>query len=1069
MLSLLPESQKKEISSAEKKLADSGQEIFKLHKQKEVQNRDYNTVMNKFRNERKELQKSLKNYKEGSTEYKEAHKKLESLEKTIDLKVKKHNQFEKNLHLKEQDHIKLRKNLDTTRTKAGIKLNINDSFTAGQQSKADVVDNMYVGKIPPGTSSVEDMISKAKLTGEIAKSNISLSQLKEANSIGTTITVGDIKELGGTQKGAQGFTQGSRIVLSDKGVSGTVTHEMAHVVQNRKIVDVNGKVNKLYEAKKKTGGFASKYSAKSEKEYFAEGVRLYNSASGRKELKEKDPSLHSLMKDLENKGKLKDGIKQRSFEGEQPESADILKQWDKKPSEKISSTLGTEKDYFILQGGKAGKLKETVGDKIHKAMVGNKKDEKTILNVLKEDGNTAVKDYREKYGRDLLKDLKSELGETGWKKAEHVLSKGKDNQITRQEASTKQTSGQIKTEQVQKASTGESQHQKVTVQKQDSQQSVPQQPTLSKSTEAKLEKGKITLPGKKINKQMSRKTVIEQSTAHKVETKETATNKQPSQKQAEPVLGKGKNILTKDIKSKTPQKTDLKQQVTKHKDTEGQTIQKTDAKQQGSNQKDVKAQIPDTKQDVNIKKDIKTQISDTKQQVHLQKDIKGQTLQKTDVKQPVQTGKAAEQTGGQKQAVPQQQKIQKPAGPVLEKGKTILTKDIKSKTPQKTDSKQQATAHKETKGQTMEKADAKQQVSTQKDVKTQIPDTKQDVNIKKDTETLHKKDVKQQTGNQKDVKTQIPDAKQDVNIKKDVKTQLSDTKQQVHVHKDIKGQTLQKTDVKQPVQTGKAAEQTGGQKQAVPQQQKIQKPAGPVLEKGKTILTKDIKSKTPQKTDSKQQATAHKETKGQTMEKADAKQQVSTQKDVKTQIPDTKQDVNIKKDTETLHKKDVKQQTGNQKDVKTQIPDAKQDVNIKKDVKTQLSDTKQQVHVHKDIKGQTLQKTDVKQPVQTEKVAEQTGGQKQTVQQPVPQQQKVQKPAGPVLEKGKTILTKDIKSKTPQKTDSKQQATAHKETKGQTIEKADAKQQVSTQKDVKTQIPDTKQDVNIKERYRNSA
>ena len=519
MLSLLPESQKKEISSAEKKLADSGQEIFKLHKQKEVQNRDYNTVMNKFRNERKELQKSLKNYKEGSTEYKEAHKKLESLEKTIDLKVKKHNQFEKNLHLKEQDHIKLRKNLDTTRTKAGIKLNINDSFTAGQQSKADVVDNMYVGKIPPGTSSVEDMISKAKLTGEIAKSNISLSQLKEANSIGTTITVGDIKELGGTQKGAQGFTQGSRIVLSDKGVSGTVTHEMAHVVQNRKIVDVNGKVNKLYEAKKKTGGFASKYSAKSEKEYFAEGVRLYNSASGRKELKEKDPSLHSLMKDLENKGKLKDGIKQRSFEGEQPESADILKQWDKKPSEKISSTLGTEKDYFILQGGKAGKLKETVGDKIHKAMVGNKKDEKTILNVLKEDGNTAVKDYREKYGRDLLKDLKSELGETGWKKAEHVLSKGKDNQITRQEASTKQTSGQIKTEQVQKASTGESQHQKVTVQKQDSQQSVPQQPTLSKSTEAKLEKGKITLPGKKINKQMSRKTVIEQSTAHKVENK----------------------------------------------------------------------------------------------------------------------------------------------------------------------------------------------------------------------------------------------------------------------------------------------------------------------------------------------------------------------------------------------------------------------------------------------------------------------------------------------------------------------------------------------------------------------
>ena len=139
-------------------------------------------------------------------------------------------------------------------------------------------------------------------------SKISWSEFKDAKKIGSTITVasGGLTTLGCMTPGAQGYTQGTRILISDQAEAGVMTHEMGHIMQNHNIMDVDNKVQILFEQKEKEGNFATEYSSKNKNEYFAEGLKLYSNEEGQKSLKEKDLRLYELLQDLEKQGKLKD-------------------------------------------------------------------------------------------------------------------------------------------------------------------------------------------------------------------------------------------------------------------------------------------------------------------------------------------------------------------------------------------------------------------------------------------------------------------------------------------------------------------------------------------------------------------------------------------------------------------------------------------------------------------------------------------------------------------------------------------------------------------------------------------
>ncbi|MEQ8170076.1 MAG: hypothetical protein ABRQ38_14375, partial [Candidatus Eremiobacterota bacterium] len=320
LVSMLPEVQRKELKQREKKVATSGAELSRLHEQKEKENKNYSTDMNSFRQERQELQNRLKSLEPKSEEYKAIKQNLNNLESRIDSRVQEHNRLEHALHSKEKENIHYRQELDAKRQEFGVSLNINRQLTPEQMKKAKIVEGMYAGTVPKAGSVVEDMLTKASVTKELAKSSISIKELEEAKNIGTTITVASkekgIISLGGNEKGTQGFVQGTRIVLAERAVTGTATHEMAHIMDKSKImmednirvgdrvINVGDRVQELYEEKKKSGGFANDYSGTNKQEYFAEGMRLYNSEEGRKELQTKDPKLFEVMKTLESDGKI---------------------------------------------------------------------------------------------------------------------------------------------------------------------------------------------------------------------------------------------------------------------------------------------------------------------------------------------------------------------------------------------------------------------------------------------------------------------------------------------------------------------------------------------------------------------------------------------------------------------------------------------------------------------------------------------------------------------------------------------------------------------------------------------
>jgi DNA repair exonuclease SbcCD ATPase subunit len=214
MISRLPEAQRKELQQSEKKVSTAANELSRLNEQKEKDNKNYSTEMNSFKQERQELQNRLKGMDPKSAEYNAAKQKLNNLETKIDKRVQEHNKLENTLYSKEKETIQLRQNLEVKRQEFGVSININKQLTPEQQKKAKAVEAMYAGTVPKAGSAVEDILTRASVTKELAKSSMSVKELEEAKNIGTTITVASkekgIAALGGTEKKYPGLYTGNK-------------------------------------------------------------------------------------------------------------------------------------------------------------------------------------------------------------------------------------------------------------------------------------------------------------------------------------------------------------------------------------------------------------------------------------------------------------------------------------------------------------------------------------------------------------------------------------------------------------------------------------------------------------------------------------------------------------------------------------------------------------------------------------------------------------------------------------------------------------------------------------------
>ena len=163
LIEKLPEDQKKSLSEAEGKLSSSGQSLYKLHSEKNTEYKEYSQYMNSTREKLESLEAKAKTAKDPGA----INEEIEKLKKEMDSRVNKHNEFENKLYEQEKEHINLRKELDAKRKELGISLENTDNLTEDQKKKLTEIDDMYVGKIPPGSHPVDDMIANDKIKTEL--------------------------------------------------------------------------------------------------------------------------------------------------------------------------------------------------------------------------------------------------------------------------------------------------------------------------------------------------------------------------------------------------------------------------------------------------------------------------------------------------------------------------------------------------------------------------------------------------------------------------------------------------------------------------------------------------------------------------------------------------------------------------------------------------------------------------------------------------------------------------------------------------------------------------------------
>jgi hypothetical protein len=406
MIDLLPESQRKELVQREERLNGLSKELESVYKEKESVYQNYERDMQEKRTRRSQLQIRLNSLNPNSEEYRIVRQELDSTEREISACQEGHRAFENRLRAREQEYIQERRGLDRTTRETGLMPNDEPpkDLSTADSLKYRAVDDMLVGRIPRGQNPVEDAIINTNTRRGLAlNSKYSLTELEDARDIGTTIVMGDIRGLGGTEEGADGYTQRTRIFLSDKPKAGILDHEMGHIVENYQIADMGSRVSELYKERCNDPEFKRKH--KNSREFFTESLREYRNAKinpeSMREFEKRDPELFALLKELDSKNQLNEEVGLRAYEAEKeldsmdgffsrwgrravgwvrgksseeidredeekrqqlrrimeqrhrrsridlPTGASLMARWDAKPGESTAMSTGTEKDYHV--------------------------------------------------------------------------------------------------------------------------------------------------------------------------------------------------------------------------------------------------------------------------------------------------------------------------------------------------------------------------------------------------------------------------------------------------------------------------------------------------------------------------------------------------------------------------------------------------------------------------------------------------------------------------------------------------------------------------------------------------
>jgi len=324
--SLLPPGQQKEFTGMEFSLNQSGKALNSLYQDQEKIEDTFNKAAKKTPQDREEIN--------GLNEQR--------------IKMKEE------IRKKEEEHKKLRQELDNKRKEMGISLNVNDKLDS---QKIKAVNDMYVGHVPPSGNSVEDMLVRAKVTQEICSSKYGWSQLQEMADIGTAIVVTPADTALGGIRGAEGYTKDRRLVVNSNARPGVALHEASHIIQNNKIINMDGEINNLYEQLNKSGKLPGEYAGENGRECFAEAVRVYHTEGGPKKL---DPAAKKLLEEKvfkkERKGffgnlftRFELSVKKATRQSRPELTTDEIMERLKK-GENIEDIIKSRKDFFAPSG-----------------------------------------------------------------------------------------------------------------------------------------------------------------------------------------------------------------------------------------------------------------------------------------------------------------------------------------------------------------------------------------------------------------------------------------------------------------------------------------------------------------------------------------------------------------------------------------------------------------------------------------------------------------------------------------------------------------------------------------------
>ena len=324
-ISLLPQDQQDNLKSMEDERDNYGTQVLEWNNRKVVEDKDYAAYVQNILTSRDELNAKKATLEKDSKEYKQIEAELDKLTKDLDTRMKEYYEFNDEYKDIQNDFIKSRQKVEELEDSYGVGLKSSETLSGGEQKKAELIDNMFVGD--PSLDPIENKARQINITKEL--SNYSLVDLqnaatkKESGGANGTILLGNIGEMGGDPN-AKAFFQENRIVLSREPMSGLITHEAGHMLWKNLSPEEQSKLEELY--KKNGGKSLSIIASQSTEEYFSEGLRMYYGGDEeQKKLELKDPALFKELKDFEQKGNLKDGVLEGSEAARRQENSLINK------------------------------------------------------------------------------------------------------------------------------------------------------------------------------------------------------------------------------------------------------------------------------------------------------------------------------------------------------------------------------------------------------------------------------------------------------------------------------------------------------------------------------------------------------------------------------------------------------------------------------------------------------------------------------------------------------------------------------------------------------------------------